>query len=384
MQNFDPEVTSVEHVKSCPAKLGASAFRWTEHFQMIWRFIFNLSTSTRMCQVYICRMKDTLKDPRWIWLLASLSFVACQREIEVDLPQVDPVNVIEGTIFEGEAPVVFIGEAQGYFDPIDASSLGQSFLSGAVVQMTVDEITYPLDEFCTGDLPPELLETAEDLLGLPAELLAQLDLCIYTSFDPDAVGSAGHRYDLDVTIGEKTMTASTQVLEAVPLDSVWFQVTGNLDSLGSMNGIFSDPEQVENSYRWYARRINIRPEWDPMAGQVKDPGFVAPLGSAFDDEFFNGLSFEFATFRGAAAGSTAWDDEFGASPEAGYFKRGDTVVVRMCSIDEAVYQSIRSYENLILSQGSPFAPPASMISNVEGGFGLWAGYGIYQDTVICQ
>ena len=56
----------------------------------------------------------------------------------------------------------------------------------------------------------------------------------------------------------------------------------------------------------------------------------------------------------------------------------------MCSIEEEVFQSIRSYENLILSQGSPFAPPASMITNVEGGFGLWAGYGISQDTVICE
>ena len=50
--------------------------------------------------------------------------------------------------------------------------------------------------------------------------------------------------------------------------------------------------------------------------------FVAPLGSVFDDEFFNGLSFDFSAFRGVAAGSTAWDDDFGNSPEAGYFKLG--------------------------------------------------------------
>jgi hypothetical protein len=55
----------------------------------------------------------------------------------------------------------------------------------------------------------------------------------------------------------------------------------------------------------------------------------------------------------------------------------------LCSIDRQVFQGLRSYENLILSQGSPFALPANMVTNVEGGIGLWAGYGIAQDTVIC-
>ena len=329
-------------------------------------------------------MNDSLITKPVFWLPVALCFVACQREIDVELPQVAPVNVIEGTIFVGEAPIVFVGEAQGYFDPIDASSLGQSFLPGAIVQMTVDGVNYPLDELCTGDLPPELLATAEELLGISAEVLAQLDLCVYTSFSPEATGQAGHRYDLDVTVGDATMTASTEILEAIPLDSAWFQITGTQDSLGTMYGRFTDPAMEENAYRWYAKRINLRPDWDPLAGEVKDADFVAPLGSVFDDEFFNGLSFDFSAFRGVAAGSTAWDDDFGNSPEAGYFKLGDTVVVRMCSIEEEVFQSIRSYENLILSQGSPFAPPASMITNVEGGFGLWAGYGISQDTVICE
>ena len=116
--------------------------------------------------------------------------------------------------------------------------------------------------------------------------------------------------------------------------------------------------------------------------QLKDADFLAPLGSVFDDSFFNGLSFEFGTFRGSAAGSTAWDDDF-SSGESGYYKANDTVAVRLCAIDARVYDAIASYENLILSQGSPFSLPANMESNIDGGIGLWAGYGIWQDTVIC-
>ena len=39
----------------------------------------------------------------------------CQQQIEVDLPEVDPVYVVEGTIVEGEAPIVFVGEAVRVF-----------------------------------------------------------------------------------------------------------------------------------------------------------------------------------------------------------------------------------------------------------------------------
>ncbi len=308
----------------------------------------------------------------------------CQQEIEVELPEVDPIFVVEGSIFEGEAPLVFVGEAQGYFDPVDANSIGQSFLPGALVTLSDGINTIELDELCTSNLPPELLETAEEILGFPAALLSELDLCVYTSLDPSWQGMEGVTYGLDVVIDDASMQATTTIVPAVPVDSAWFQSPGTIDSLGVMYAQFTDPDTLGNAYRWFAKRINIRPEWDPLAGQVKDADFVAPLGSVTDDAFFNGLTFDFSAFRGVAAGSTAWDDDFGSSPEAGYFKVGDTVVVRMCSIDEAVFQAVRSYENLILSQGSPFAPPANMVTNVQGGIGLWAGYGVWQDTVICQ
>lgn len=328
----------------------------------------------------------TLKTKRFLWIgMVGIVLIlsGCQQEIEVELPSVDPTYVIEGSIFEGEAPLVFVGKAQGYFDPVSASSLGQSFLSGAEVTMHWDEFSVQLDALCTGDLPENLQDIAAELLGFPLELLQQMDLCVYTSFDPAVRGISGKRYDLEVEIENHFMHASTTIEDAVSVDSAWFQTPGTQDSLGLIHAIFTDPVAEANAYRWFARRINLRPGWDPMAGQIKDPDFVAPLGSVFDDSFFNGLTFEFSTFRGIAPGSTAWDDDFSSSPEAGYFKEGDTVVVRMCAIDEASYAAISSYENLILSQGSPFALPANMMSNVEGGIGLWAGYGIWQDTVIC-
>ncbi len=300
----------------------------------------------------------------------------------MELPDTEPVYVIDGTIETGAPPIVFVGQSQGYFDPVTASSIGQSFLSGASVQVTSEGQTFALDELCTGDLPPEALEQASNILGFPVSILSELDLCVYTSFDASSWGQPGNSYALDVLIGDDELHAETEIRQAVPIDSMRWSTPGTNDTLGLIYASFTDPANLGNAYRWFAKRINQRPAWDPMAGLVKDADFIAPLGSVFDDSFFNGLSFEFGTFRGRTPGSTAWDDDI-SSPESGYFKIADTVVFRMCAIDLGVYDAIASYENQILSQGSPFALPANMATNVDGGLGLWAGYAVWQDTLIC-
>ena len=314
---------------------------------------------------------------------ALLFLQSCEQSVEIELPEVADLYMIEGTIFEGEPPLVFVGKAQGYFDAVNASSIAESFLPGAEVVLTIEDQVYPLTALCTGQLSENLLEETASLLGFPVDLLSVLDLCIYTSLDPNAIGQVGKSHALDVTVNDQTMSAVTYIPTPVSLDSVWWQTPGTQDSLGVLYGAINDPNVAGDAYRWFAQRTNVRPTWDPLAGEVKDANYVAPLGSVFDDAFFNGLAFEFSFFRGVAPGSSAWDDDFSTSPEAGYFKLGDTVAVRLCSIDRAVFQGIRSYENLILSQGSPFALPANMSTNVTGGIGLWAGYGIAQDTVIC-
>ena len=332
--------------------------------------------------MHFCQYRSVLPSILFSVTIAVL-LQSCQQTVEVELPETEDLYMIEGSIYNGEPPLVFVGKAQGYFDALDASSIQESFLPGADVVMTIEDEAFPLSQLCTGDLSGEMLEEAAALLGFPAEALLALDLCVYTTFDAAAVGQLGKEHALDVIIEDRTMTASTVILDAVPLDSVWWQTPGTQDSLGVIYAALTDPEPMGSAYRWFAKRTNIRPNWDPLAGQVKDADYVAPLGSVFDDAFFNGLEFNFSVFRGVAPGSTAWDDDFSESPEAGYFKLGDTVAVRLCSIDRNVFQALRSYENLILSQGSPFALPANMTTNVEGGIGLWAGYGIAQDSVIC-
>lgn len=317
-------------------------------------------------------------------LLPWVVFSSCEKEIEVELPPSARELVVEGRIETGAAPLVWLGWTQGYFEPFDLTFSEDFFVGGADVQLSKSSGEQTeLTAICTGDLPTDVLDDISASTGLPVEILIQADLCFYTSLDAAWLGASETSYTLMVELEDVQAMATTHIPKAVVMDSIWFDSPGPPDSLGIAYAMVTDPDTLGNAYRWFARRLNSRPAWDVDAGQPKDSDFIAPLGSVIDDEFFNGLTFEFSAFRGIASGSQHPEDQFD-HPEFGYFKVGDTVVVKNCTIDRDVYRALASYESAILGQGSPFSIPADMLTNVEGGRGLFAGYGVSLDTVIFQ
>jgi hypothetical protein len=316
-------------------------------------------------------------------VLISSTFISCEKEITVDLPVVDHQIVVEGFIYQDQPPMMMLTWSQGYFDPTNMETLQNMFVHDAVVTVTVDNVTYTLDEVCTADLTEEELELASIALGIPVESLQSLNLCIYTSFE--LIGETGKVYYLDVSQDNHHITGATKLPEIVVLDTLFFDIVSSLpnDSLGFIYGNITDPDTIGNAYRWFAKRINHYPDWaedEELRGQQKDYGYIAPIGSVFDDEFFNGLSFEFAYYRGAEPNSSKYDD---LNNERGYFKRGDTIAVRGCTIDRNAYKFIYSFESQVSNQGSPFAVPFNLESNLQGGLGAFIGYGAIYDTVIC-
>jgi hypothetical protein len=292
----------------------------------------------------------------------------CTKIIEVELPDSEPFLVVEGSIRNGQPPLVLLSKSAGYFDPI-AVSLEGFYLGGASVTVSVDGIPYLLDEICTDDLPPSALEEVSIALGVSVEILLEFPICVYTSFDePALAGSFGSLYDLHVLYESIEVTSSSKLENLIPIDTSYFQIpsTATNDSLGLMACSYTDPDTLGNSYRWSSRRVG------------KDPSFIYPLGSAWDDSFGNGVSFEFSIFRYSA--------DFEAEPEgeAGFWKTGDTVLVRLESIDKAAYSAVMTFEASASAQGNPFAPPTNVESNIDGGLGWWIAYSASVDTVFCN
>jgi len=253
--------------------------------------------------------------------------------------------------------------------------LANTFVSGANIEVSVDGETTTLDEICTSNLSPVELELASELLGLSVTEIQSLGLCVYTTFD--LLGEEGKVYDLVVETEEETVTSSTKIDYAVPLDSLWFEIWSDTDTLGFIWGILSDPDTAGNNYRWYSQRVNSYPG-EP--GIPKDSRYIPPTNSVSEDSFFNGLQFEFGFNRGQEFNSNKEDDN---NEEAFFFKLGDTVAVRPVTINSDAYRFYRGLEEQVTSNGSPFALPENIESNIEGGLGIWAGFGPTYDTIIC-
>lgn len=319
-------------------------------------------------------------------LALMLFMLGCEQEITVDLPEATPKIVVEGFIYNEQPPLVMLTWSQGYFKPINASTLANMYVHDAVVTISDGINTYPLIERCTSDLTESDLELASQALGIPVSQLQALNLCLYAPENIfDVVGVPGRIYTLNVEYPGHSLSATTKVCELVELDSVWFDIVSTIpnDSLGFVFGRLTDPDTLGNAYRWFAKRINRYPPWVPdneLAGTQKDFNYIAPLGSALDDAFYNGLSFEFGYYRGSEPNSSKFDD---LNNERGFFKRGDTIAIRGCAIDKRAYDFIASLEDQAANQGSPFSIPFNLKSNVTGGLGAFIGYGAVYDTVVC-
>ena len=276
--------------------------------------------------------------------LMFVFFSACEKDITIDLPEAEPKLVVEGYIVPGQPAYIFISRTTSYFAPTDSASLIASAVKGATVTIN------------NGVVIDTLIEPFPDV-G-------------YLYVSPIILGQVGGVYELIVSTQEGEIVNSiTTINPPVDLDSTWFLAQPELDSLGWAWATLTDPPQPENHYRWFAKRL------------TKDDDFIAPLGSVMEDEFFNGLTFDFAYNRGQKPNSNEVDDN---NDEAGWFKRGDTIVVKFASITRQSYEFWRSAESQTAGNGNPFGSPAPLKSNINGGFGIWEGFSFTLDTIIAQ
>jgi hypothetical protein len=229
-----------------------------------------------------------------------------------------------------------------YFGEFDFSAPEKSFIKGALVTVTDGAIIDTLKE----------LDPGTGYLYIGFKLF----------------GVQGKNYTLNVTVNNKTFTTNTQILNPAKLDSLYFK--GEKDSLGLMWQKFDEPKGVGDCYRWFAKRL------------TRDQFYAAPFNSAFDDKFVDGKKFDFAFDRGPQPNKI---QEYREDPERGYYKRGDTVVVKFCKIGKREYDFWQTYYQNKASNSNPFSAPANiknMFTDYENVFGSFVGYSPSFDTII--
>jgi len=297
--------------------------------------------------------------------------VNCEKEITLDLPDPIPQIVVEGTIYSGQTPIVILNTNFPYFGSFSIENYQQNFVRGAEVTVSDGSKTVELQEFCWSDLTAEeqqllLAFGGSDAGIIPDSIPDNFDFCLYTSFPPQIVGEIGKTYSLEITTEDgENLSALTTIPQPVPFDSIWAEQHLNEDfaDYWRVYGQFKDPDELGNYYRLFT--------------QINDEPFYPAPRSVFDDLLVNGKDFFFPLDKGEPQSTDLDVDTYG------YFQVEDTIQIRWTAIDQASYDFWRTLEFSRNANG-PFGGSTQVMDNIEGGFGIWCGYGVSEIGLVIE
>lgn len=296
-----------------------------------------------------------------------LSLVSCTTDIELDLPEAEPKIVVEGRIDAGGPPIITLGRNASFFGDINLTDFDQYFVNGADVWVFSNDDTVKLNEICTSFFPENIQRQLANNLGYSFNDTVQLpEICIYTVpeilnlFNGDSsnvfIGEYKKAYWLKVVAEGKTLTAKTTIPGKPDVHSLGVIPHPNekVDSLVSVTITFSVPDSGGNFIRYLTKR-NSEPFYAPLSASV------------YSDKLFRGGTFTFPLEAGQNPNQEIKWDTYS------YFWKGDTVSVKWSTIDKSHYDFWNTIEND--GGASPLSSPTRIKTNIDGGLGIWGGYG---------
>lgn len=260
----------------------------------------------------------------------------CVPESDFDNIAYEPKLVIDGAIESGGFPRVVLSKSASYFMKIDSSNIRDLFMSTARVTVS-------------NGSDSEVLTLKRDDSSFPP----------YVYEGTRLKGETGKTYTLTVESDGKIYTSTTTIPGPPKLDKLWFELSPGEDSVGYVYAQLTDPADETNYYRIFTERLH------------QDTRFIPVYLSAMGDQYFNGLQFTFTVLRGPENYTEIIDDL--------YFKKGDSVRIKLCSMDKAHFDFWRTVERELYVTGNPFSSSGNkIISNIEGEkvLGVWGGYGV--------
>ncbi len=80
-------------------------------------------------------------------IIAVVSLVSCQKEVHISLASSPPSLVVDGSIETNVPPYIFLTSTISFFSNIDLTTLQNSFIHGANVQVSDGSKTITLKEY---------------------------------------------------------------------------------------------------------------------------------------------------------------------------------------------------------------------------------------------
>lgn len=302
-------------------------------------------------------------------LFIILFFVGCEKEIKLNIPVNSDKIVVEGHIENGIQPFVILTKNVSFYGNINLNNIGSYFVGGAKVTVITDNDSIQLQEYngsIISLLPDSIAISLAAQFGLTITKASDFPpIIIYTVAlsDTDFVGVLGKRYDLRIEKDAKILTSTTTIPQPAYFDSLWLQPhpdASYADSFFQVYGQLKDPVVSGNFYRYFTR--------------VDNEPFLTSEQSVFDDALISGGNVKIFIPKGNKIGS---NPEFNFNDKtAGYWNVLDSFCyIKLSMLDQAHYDFWRTVEANRNSQGNPFGNSVVVKGNINGGLGIWGGYG---------
>ncbi|NBC83971.1 MAG: DUF4249 family protein [Bacteroidetes bacterium] len=282
--------------------------------------------------------KLLIKNPIYLISLVLVT-LACEKELPLNIPEYEQLVVVEGMVEPGEKTRVLLSLTAPFFNDYDSVSMLDYRLTTAKVVMRYDSVS-------------EVLRLTKNKKYFPPFV-----------YESTSRGETGKNYSLEVTHGGDTISASTYIPKPTSIDSLWYEQKPDKDSSFYFRIQFTDDPATKDYYILFTR----------VRG--KEQKFYPTRTAAYDDALFSGKQVTFRMERGVTSVLDVNDMQS--------YRLGDIVVVKLCTVNKAVYEYWNSYQNLLISSANPFSSPSNELeSNINNGIGIFGGYGATLDTVV--
>ena len=259
-----------------------------------------------------------------VFLSITFALFACNQTVKLDLPPHESLMAVEFYLENGKPLQCLLQESVSF-----TATPQNPLIANALVILSYNGIRDTLKPTLIADT---LLRKVYNYAS-PKIMLAQLSTK-YELYIRDTKG--------------RVITGSTQFLEPIRISK--YEPAFNSKDSASIGVFFNDPAGVDNFYRALAYKQKLRPE-------IKGRADIELQDLAFD-----GQSFGFYT---------------------GYvFAKKDTITMRLYSLLPEHFAYIESVEDAVRANINPFAQPATILSTVKGGVGVFTTLNFDEKTDI--
>lgn len=277
---------------------------------------------------------------KWCLFLLVIIVLSCNSDdfsIEI---KPESKLVVEGWIEEGDFAQLLLSSSIPINEVIDSTNVLDHAIRSAKVTVSDGEKT-------------EVLRVKNDKDRLPP----------FVYYGSEIIGEEGKTYTLKIEYLNRILIASTSIPKTVPLINAEYVKNSVTDTTGYVFVKFDDPINEKNYYQ-IATRLD-----------EKEPIFVPAFYGNLDDKNFDSPKISMQVNRGVLI--------FPKTKYKPYFTDGDLIYVKLRTINKDALDFWNSWQHEIVNSRNPIYPSnTSLKSNINGGIGIWAGYG--QSTILVR